>query len=202
MIVLIHHIRGRIEDVSQEYIVIDVNGVGYELIVHSRIFAHINQGEEKKLFYTHLQVLDNEFKLFGFLEIEERKLFRTLLSISGMGSKNALQVLSSMNPQDFYETIFSGDEKKLISIPGIGKKTAQRLIFELKSKFGDKPPAEVITVQGDNINEILEVLEALEYNRSEVYPIIIDLKNRELLDKNIEGNIKTVLKEIAKLKIK
>jgi len=143
-------------------------------------------------------VLDNDLKLFGFLNREELELFKILLGVSGIGARGALNVLATLTPVDFFRAIASGDEKRLLAVPGIGKKSAQRLVFELKDKVGNQPgliwaPSE----DGVGLEEVMEALETLGYQRSEIFPLVMEMKNQGELGERIEENIKRVLRRKA-----
>lgn len=195
---MISFIRGPLFAYSEESILVDVNGVGYEIQVHSRVFGTLPSLGGQVLVHTYLHVLDNEMKLYGFLEQEELDLFKLLLTVSGIGARGAMNILGSIQPTEFYQAVASGDEKRLLAAPGIGKKTAQRLVFELKDKIGKR-----ITVTGKSdgndrkVEDILEALEALGYMRSEVFPVVMALKEEGQLTDRVEDNIKTILKRIA-----
>jgi Holliday junction DNA helicase RuvA len=194
---MIAHLRGTLFDLNEDSLIIDVNGTGYEVFTHNRCLGAL-PGKGSELFlHTFLQVLDNEFKLYGFLSGKELKLFKLLLSVSGIGAKAALNILSMMEPEKFYLAIAGGDEKTLTTIPGIGKKTAQRLCFELKDKI-DKPLAEH-TEGGENIiADVLEALETLGYSRTEVLPLVMELsESGQLVNDNVEQVIKKVLRSQA-----
>lgn len=196
---MISFLRGILFQQYQDSIVIEVNGVGYEVQVHNRSLSLLPPPGEYIFVHTYLQVLDNEFKLYGFISREELDLFKTLLGVSGIGARAALNILAAMEPTAFYQAIASGDEKKLVGIPGIGKKTAQRLLFELKDKIGQQ-----VTVLAQNANDhvlgdVLEALESLGYNRSEVFPLFMDLKEHGQLSDRVEDNIKKILQKKALL---
>ncbi len=194
---MISFVKGILYEQGVDRLIIDVNGIGYQVIVHPRVALKLPPAGNQVLLHTHLQVLENEFKLYGFLDARELELFETLLGVSGIGARGALNILGSMEPESFSRAIASSDEKTLTAIPGIGKKTAQRLIFELRDKingFQSGPPAE-----SENINDLLEALEVLGYSRSETLPLIMDLEQKHELAKNIEDNIKIVLKTKARL---
>ncbi|HEX3011757.1 MAG TPA: Holliday junction branch migration protein RuvA [Syntrophomonadaceae bacterium] len=199
---MIAYLRGALFDFNDDALTIDVNGAGYEVFTHSRSFAALPAKGSDIFVYTFLQVLDNEFKLYGFLFKAELDLFKLLMGVSGIGARAALNILSVMEPDKFYYAIASGDEKSLTTIPGIGKKMAQRLCFELKEKIG-KPLVQAGRDAGDNvIADVLEALEALGYSRSEVLPAVLELRDSGQLDNsNVEQTIKLVLKiKAAKMK--
>ena len=191
---MISCLRGFLYEIGQESIIIDLNGLGLEVILHQRALADLPPAGESLFLHTHLQVLENDFKLYGFLEKEELKLFKTLLGVSGMGAKGAMNILAALDPLGFYQAIASADEKTLIKIPGIGKKSAGRLIFELQQKLPEFSLDPVGVQGGAMVEEVLQALESLGYGRSEVYPLIIDLKQKGQLSERVEENLKKVLK--------
>lgn len=189
-------IQGRLFELGDDSVVIDVGGVGYEILVHARTRSRLPAPGEPVLLFTHLQVLENEFKLYGFLERQELALFKRLLGVSGMGARSALNLLENVEPGQFYRAIASEDEKFLIKIPGVGKKTAQRLIFELKDRLGDQvvlSSAGSSTSGDDDPGELLEALEALGYARNEIFPLVMNLQKEGRLPSRLEEKIRTVL---------
>lgn len=195
---MISYLKGFLSERNPDSIIIEVNGMGYEVIVHSRTHVRLPPKGELILIHTHLQVLDNEFKLYGFLEQDELKLFKLLLSVSGIGTRGALGILATLEPGAFYRAIASQDEKSLTRIPGVGKKTAQRLMFELKDKIGNANLAVVEKEDGMAYDELMEALEVLGYSRSEIMVTIMELAQKKLLGTSIEENIKTVLRAKAR----
>ena len=120
-----------------DYVLLDVNGVGYEVICSGAAFsrlAGVQAGEEGEL-YTYLKVGEDEITLFGFADVRERKLFLKLTSVQGVGAKMAIAILSSMKPAEVSETIALADSKRLSAVKGVGKKTAERIILELHGKI-------------------------------------------------------------------
>ncbi len=190
--------RGNLAQSKADSIIIDVNGIGYEVGVHGRTLSLLPGTGSPLTLFTFLQVLDNDLKLFGFLNTEELELFKTLITISGLGARTALNILSILKPEEFYQTVISADEKRLLTIPGIGKKTAQRLVFELKDKVGKGQDMVITAVEdGAMIEELLEALEALGYQRSEVFPLIMNMKSQGELAERLEDSIKRVLRHKA-----
>jgi Holliday junction DNA helicase RuvA len=130
-------ISGTIEDKSENSVVVCNNGIGYEIFVSANTLGLLeNIGEQTKL-YTYLHVREDAFLLFGFLTKEEKNLFLELIQVSGIGSKMAIQILSCIKPNDLVNCIVSGDVKTISQAKGIGKKTAERIVLELKGKLGD-----------------------------------------------------------------
>jgi len=194
---MIAFIRGNLEETTENGVIIEAQGLAYEINMHRRDIASLPQLGLPVKIYTHFQVMENEFKLYGFAAKEEQTLFRLLLTVSGMGAKGAMNVLEAMEPDKFYRAVASQDEKLLTTISGIGKKSAQRLIFELKDKIG---AARAVTAQpGEEpwLNDVMDALETLGYQRSEVFPLIMELRAQGKMSDRVEDNIKLVLKNRA-----
>lgn len=197
---MISFLRGQLFQLLQDAVIIEVGGLGYEVQVHNRMISQLPPVGGQLLLHSYLQVMENEFKLFGFLSRHELELFKLLLSVSGIGSRAALNILGSLEPDTFFQAIASGDEKLLVTIPGIGKKTAQRLIFELKDKLGQGPGAFTPpAAEQTGFTEVLEALEVLGYNRSEIFPVLLEMQSQGQLSERVEDNIKKVLKKQALL---
>lgn len=191
-------LRGILTVANPESIIIEVSGVGYEVQIHSRTHALLPAVGISLLVHTYLQVLDNDLKLFGFLNRQELDLFKILLGVSGIGARGALNILATLTPGDFFRAIASGDEKRLLAVPGIGKKSAQRLVFELKDKVGNQPGLGWASADdGAGQEEIMEALETLGYQRSEIFPLLMEMKNQGEFGERVEDNIKRVLRRKA-----
>lgn len=190
---MISFLRGTLAALGTETAIIDVNGLGYEVVMHQRgMLAMPVPGQEVTIF-TRLQVSENDVKLYGFLSRIEMDLFQRLTMISGIGPKVALAILGRFEPDEFYRHVGLQDVKALTTIPGIGKKNAERLIFELK----DRIPAVGIPVGvPGEADALLEALQALGYSRDEVYPHIIKVLNDEEKG-SLEENLRKVLKSKA-----
>ncbi|MBP5231037.1 MAG: Holliday junction branch migration protein RuvA [Clostridia bacterium] len=151
---MFYYLRGRLAVLTNDTAVVDCGGVGYKLSVSASTASKCAPalGKDVTLF-THLSVREDAMDLFGFYSEEELRFFRFLTSVSGIGPKGAMAVLSTFSTDDLQNIIFSGDHKSLSRAPGIGAKTAQRIIMELKDKIGagftDDPPAFSGTAPGD-----------------------------------------------------
>lgn len=179
---MIGYLRGRIVYAAAEEIVLDVHGVGYRAAVpHSTLSRLPAPGGEAALF-CHLHVREDALQLYGFADRQERDLFETLLTVGGVGPKVALQVLSALTPETFRRAVLYQDEALLQKVPGVGKKTAQRLLLELKDKLGALPEAgsgmaeAAAAAAGPSLRpgseaaavaDAVEALVALGYSRSE-----------------------------------
>ena len=167
------HIRGILSEKLSDSVVIDASGVGYELSVSAITLASCPQtGEEVKL-YAYLSVREDAMELFGFWTREEKKMFLRLIGVSGIGPKTALGVLSALSVKDLSIALVTGDAQALSRAPGIGKKTAQRLVLELKDKVeneeltGAGTSAPLKNIVGSGESEAIEALMALGYPASE-----------------------------------
>src|SRR5271157_838151 len=133
---MIASLAGIIDAVSTDSMIVNVNGVGFKVGGPTAVLSELGMiGREVKL-YTHLHVREDDMSLYGFASIDERKLFETLISVSGLGPKTAMGMLSAMSADQVAMAIATGSVEILTTIPGIGKKTAERLILELKDKVG------------------------------------------------------------------
>lgn len=128
-----NYFNGEITDISGNTLVLDVGGVGYELAASNYTLSECSLGQQKKI-YAYLQVKEDGMALFGFATLEEKNMFLLLISVSGIGPKMALAVLSGMDCNSLALAILNGDTKQLTQIKGLGKKTAERLVLELKEK--------------------------------------------------------------------
>ena len=174
---MITQIIGRLVEKTPTQVVIDCNGVGYAVHVSLHTFSQIGNDENIKLF-THLQIREDAHTLFGFHTPMERSVFLLLLSVSGIGASTARTMLSSLEPQQIQRAIVSEDLNTIKSVKGIGLKTAQRVLIELKDKMMNLFEGEEIQILGNNTikDEALSALEVLGYSRKQseriVYRII------------------------------
>ncbi|MFC0308182.1 Holliday junction branch migration protein RuvA [Gallibacterium trehalosifermentans] len=132
---MIGHLRGILLEKAPPEILLDVNGVGYELLLPMTSFYHLPEVNQEVSLYTHLVVREDAHLLFGFYQKQDRTLFRELIKTNGVGPKLALAILSAMSVTEFSYAIEHEELSKLVKIPGVGKKTAERLLVELKGKF-------------------------------------------------------------------
>lgn len=155
---MIATIEGIIDAIGTENMIVNVNGVGFKVSVTTSVLSDMGMiGREVKL-YTHLHVREDDLSLYGFGSIDELRLFETLISVSGLGPKTAMGMLSAMSADQLAMAIASGSTEILTTIPGIGKKTADRLILELKDKVGG---VMISTPAGRAAQENADVITAL-----------------------------------------
>ena len=170
---MITQIIGRLVEKTPTQVVIDCNGVGYAVHVSLHTFSQIGNDENIKLF-THLQIREDAHTLFGFHTPMERSVFLLLLSVSGIGASTARTMLSSLEPQQIQRAIVSEDLNTIKSVKGIGLKTAQRVLIELKDKMMNLFEGEEIQILGNNTikDEALSALEVLGYSRKQSERIV------------------------------
>ncbi len=134
---MIGYLRGRVLSLQPEYVILEANGVGYEVVCSGAAFSKLSgvrEGEEGEV-YTYLQVSEQGIALFGFADLKEKELFLRLTSVQGVGAKLAIAALSSMRPADLTQAIYTADVKRLTAVKGLGKKTAERIVLELHGKI-------------------------------------------------------------------
>jgi holliday junction DNA helicase RuvA len=164
---MIGRIHGRLLEKHPPQIVVDVNGVGYEVDVPMSTFYNLPATGAEVSLYTHLVVREDAHQLFGFATEAERHAFRQLLKISGIGARTALSVLSGLSVSDLREAVVGQDSGRLTKVPGIGKKTAERLLLELRDKL-DAALAAPAAAKGDGqAGDVANALLALGYNDKE-----------------------------------
>ncbi len=135
---MICFLKGQVADIGADYVALDVNGVGYQLFCSARTLGQLEPGHSAEV-HTHLHVREDQMTLFGFADTAEKELFLQLTSVNGVGVKVALALLSSISPRDLVLAVTQQDAAALTQAPGVGKKLAERLVLELKSKLGSLP---------------------------------------------------------------
>ena len=192
---MITQIKGRLIEKSPTELVVDCNGIGYSINITLNTFSKIGNDENIKL-YTHLIVKEDSHTLFGFLSKSERSLFKLLISVSGVGASTARTMLSSMTTVEIISSINTEDVNSVQSIKGIGSKTAQRIILELKDKIHsqeiDDSKIHLITKDAD---EAITALEVLGYSRKHTIKIINKIK-AENPSISVESLIKKALNKL------
>lgn len=193
---MIAHIQGKLVEKTPTDVVIDCNGVGYRINISLHTFSLLPDSDHLKLF-TFLQVKEDAHTLFGFVEKAERELFKLLLSVSGVGAGTARTMLSSIAPQQIIQAIASGDVGTVQSIKGIGAKTAQRVILDLKEKVLKIYNLDEVSVSQSNTNrdEALSALEVLGFARKSAEKVV-DKIVKEDVNASVETIIKLALKNL------
>ncbi|HMU11218.1 MAG TPA: Holliday junction branch migration protein RuvA [Ferruginibacter sp.] len=191
------YLQGKFTYKTPALVYIDVNGIGFEVNISLNTYSHIQSLEQGKL-YTHLQVKEDGHVLYGFFDKGEKEMFLLLVSISGVGAATARMMLSSLKPEELSRAILQGNVKLLESVKGIGKKTAERLVLELKDKIGKYSPDANLSVQVGNSLEqdALNALTALGIPRSQAEQSIQKIILAEPSVLKLEDLIKKALKAI------
>lgn len=206
---MIGYVKGLVTHLFTDTCFIDVQGVGYRVFVPNSTRQKLAIGQPATLF-TYLNVREDALTLHGFHTQEEYEMFLSLISVSGIGPKVAAGVLSAITPQNFRAAISSNNAAMLTKLPGIGKKTAERVILELKDKIGagdqfetgiaGQPPA-ASNLPGDIMQEAMQALAALGYNHAEITPVIKKIVERESMaqtELSLEQLIRLTLKEFGR----
>ncbi|MEC7860836.1 MAG: Holliday junction branch migration protein RuvA [Pseudomonadota bacterium] len=177
---MIGSIKGVILLKQAPQVLVDCNGVGYEIETPMTTFIDLPEIGSQISFFTHLQVRDDAHIIYGFKHLDERSLFRTLLKVNGVGAKLALAILSAMTVHDFERCVTTEDSDALVKIPGVGKKTAERLVIEMRDRLIDVTSTasmEPNKVKSNNAKEeAFDALLALGYKLSEVKKIMSSIK--------------------------
>lgn len=196
------YFNGMIEDVLENKIIIDVNHIGYEIYMPENELQQLQEKKEMTKVYTYLQVREDDMKLFGFLEKNTLDFFKKLISVSGVGPKVALGIISNITASDMCVAIATENIIALKSVPGIGPKMAQKIIFELKDKvlkdeLQDAKEKQTKTKKENiNVSEAITALKVLGYMEKQIKDIISYL---DVEDDSVETIIRKVLKEMQKI---
>ena len=191
---MIGHIKGFIVNKKPTQVLIDCNGVGYEIDVPMSTFYDLPTVGEQVTLLTHLIVGEDAHLLFGFATSEEREVFRQLIKVNGVGAKVALSILSGISLHELVDAIMNQNSNLLVSIPGIGNKTAERLVLELKGKFANIIDDKSIQNTSSETNDIQNALISLGYSTKEAISAVKNLPS----DISINDGIKDALKFLSR----
>ena len=193
---MITQIKGRLVEKSPTELVIDCNGLGYLVNISLNTFSLLSDSENISL-YTHLHVKEDSHTLFGFYDKTERNLFRKLISVSGIGASTARTMLSSLNPEEIQRAILSENVSTIQSVKGIGLKTAQRVIIELRDKVsGINEGSDLnLNLANSKREESLSALEVLGYSRKQTSKVVDKLIS-EISEISVEEIIKNALNKL------
>jgi Holliday junction DNA helicase RuvA len=193
---MITHIEGKLVEKTPTHVIIDCNGIGYFINISLHTFSQIPDQEAIKIF-THLQVKEDSHTLYGFISASEREIFRLLISVSGIGANTARAMLSSLTPKQIREGIAVGDVALIQSVKGIGLKTAQRVIIDLKDKILKIYDIDETSLTQNNTNkdEALSALEVLGFMKKQSERIVDKIVGSSP-DATVEFIIKEALKNL------
>ena len=190
---------GDIVNINEDYVVLQNNGIGYKVFTTSNSIIKMQIGKKDQMLYTQLHVRDDGLFLFGFVTEEEMEMFNLLLLVSKIGPKVGIGILSSLTPFHIKMAIINKDIEALCKAPGVGKKTAERIILELKDRIDTNVlngEEALETIGNNDYNEAIEALMTLGYTR---YEIEKSMRTIEIDNMNIEDIIKVVLNKLSKL---
>tara|TARA_B100002051_G_scaffold92971_1_gene88856 strand:+ start:1423 stop:2004 length:582 start_codon:yes stop_codon:yes gene_type:complete len=191
---MIEYIYGSVVEKKTNYCIIDINGMGYNIIISLNTFNNLPDINEKVKILTYFSVSENNQSLFGFTDRGEKDLFLLLIGVSGIGPKTAINMLSAVPPKEFKNRLIAGEVKMLTSLPGIGPKTARRIIVELKDKFIDSGNEE-LPIEEDNTNtDAFYALRSLGFRSNDIRRVV-----NEVLKENKDLKTELVIKESLKL---
>lgn len=204
---MLAYIKGELAEKTRGYVVVDVGGLGYKIYMSEIAMENIgNIGEQVKI-HTYYRVMEDDISIFGFNTGEELRLFEFLISVSGIGAKTAITMLGAIEPSDFAIAIISDDIDTLKKLPGIGAKTAQRIVLELKDKLkkeqtieeldtATKRESSKIMIEKDSkLKDTKSALQVLGYGNKEIDKVLEKVYNKDL---ELEDLIKAGLKELAR----
>ena len=199
---MISYIKGRLEIKSKDYIVVDVGGIGYKIFMSKTAINELEKGKEVKIF-TYMKVREDDISLYGFLNNEELVTFELLISVGGVGAKSAITILSNITPSKFALAVITNDVNTLKKLPGIGAKTAARIILELKDKMKTEQSIEEskneeikeAIVLDNKANDAVEALCVLGYTRKDVEKVLSNIDTNKL---TVEEIIKQGLKYLGR----
>ena len=190
------YIKGSLEEVHPQKVILEVGGIGYEIKVAQSLVSKLPEKGNRVKLYTYFNVREDVQELYGFFDREEKAIFEKLITVSGIGPKVAMAILSSLSPAQIALAIVTNDIKSLCTAPGIGKKTAQRMILELKEKIDQ----DALVGQGepefdhaivDQQNEVMEALIALGYQAQEAKKALDSIEDK---DQDVSTLIRLCLK--------
>ena len=203
---MLAYVKGTLEIKTKGYIVVETNGIGYKIFMPESTIEKLGAiGEEIKIF-TFMRVREDDVSLYGFITNEELRMFELLLSVSGIGAKGALTILSNITPSQFALAVISNDVGMLKKLPGIGPKTAQRTILELKDKLKKEQEIAVTTeeeessfqeaiLEDEKVSEAVSALQVLGYSRKEIAGALEKMDMKSL---SVEDIIRKGLGNLAK----
>lgn len=196
---MIAYLKGKLVIKSVDYIVIDVQGIGYKVYMSKTAIDKLEEEKEIKV-YTYLKVREDDISLFGFNSLEELHMFELLISVGGIGAKSAIVILSNITPSKFALAVITSDVNTLKKLQGIGPKTAQRIILELKDKIKTEEAIEnqENTIKQEeqiqeDMEELIQALQVLGYRKYEINNILPKIK-----EETLEDRIKEALKYLAR----
>ena len=200
---MIGFLRGRVLEKQPNRVLVDVNGVGYEVFIPLSTFYDVGDEGAEIALRIHTHVREDSLQLFGFLTLLERQMFERLITVSGIGPKLAIAVLSGLDTRDLLAAVQRADIARLTTIPGVGKKTAERIVLELKDRLTQlsaPPPSDVkpVTSDADRVrDDLLSALQNLGYHRPDAERAA-DAVLRDAPERSLESALKDALRHLMR----
>lgn len=201
---MLAYVKGTLAEKENGYIVIDVGGLGYKVLMTNKDIQNLDEIDSIIKVYTYYKVREDDISIYGFVSKEELRMFEILISATGIGTKSALSILDNIEPSDFALAVITNDVSKIVKLPGIGAKTAQRMIVELKDKINTEETmnkANTMKVKEKNIkqtennDEAISALQILGYSKKDIEKV---MENMDTNNMKIEDIIKEALKLLSK----
>ncbi len=186
---MIGRLRGTIVGRSVEGLLLEVGGVGYEVLVHPRGLTDLPGLGEQAVLHTHLHVREDSHSVYGFVEEGERDLFRVLIGASGVGPKVAMAMLAALRPDEVRRAVLTEDVDALTLVPGIGPRSAQRLVLELKPKIAAE---EAEMVGGSTLSQVRAALEGLGYGAAEIREVLAGLPAEDPVEEQLRAALQAL----------
>ena len=196
------YIKGSLEVKTKGYVVIDVSGIGYKIFMSETAIEKLGEIGQVVKIHTYLRVREDDMSLYGFNTNEELRMFELLLSVSGIGAKSAISILSNITPSSFALAVITNDVAKIKALPGIGPKSAQRIILELKDKIKteeaitdvETEDTKEVVIDNEKLSEAISALQVLGYSKKEIEKALQKVDNTL----SVEEIIKIGLKNLAR----
>lgn len=190
------YIKGEIKKIAKDYLIIENNNIGYIIYMSLKSLNQFNENDKDVTIYTYQNVKEDEISLYGFKTIEEKNVFEKLITVSGIGVKTAINMLSKIEPSEFVIAVITSDLVKLTALPGIGKKSAQRIVLELQDKLKtdeDINIEKIAIIENEVYEELTSALKILGYTTKEIQKI----EGKINKDVDIEEALKQALKILS-----
>ncbi|NLJ80545.1 MAG: Holliday junction branch migration protein RuvA [Firmicutes bacterium] len=202
---MIVSLKGRLEDITDTSLVVDIHGIGYEVNVTSAVLANLPPLGQEIHLYSYLQVREDALVLYGFSSSEERDLFQQIIGVAGIGPKTGIAILSNIGPLEFMRAVENQQLEVLVRLPGIGKKTGERILLELKGKFRNQLLASKRTLgaaveTGGVFQDALEALKVLGYSAGEAERMVEAARSNLAGDYDLQELLKVALANSSKQK--
>ncbi|MBR3645402.1 MAG: Holliday junction branch migration protein RuvA [Lachnospiraceae bacterium] len=196
---MISYIKGELVEIGKENIVVENNGIGYNIFIPQSVLVNVGPiGSEVKI-HTYFYVKEDAMQLYGFTTTEELRVFKLLITVNGIGPKGALSIMSTLSVDKIKLAIITDDSKAIAKSPGVGAKTAQRVIIDLKDKFKDDDIVTssdddiVVVEKNENVNEAVAALVSLGYTQSEAKKALKDVSMDLAVDEMLKFALKNLL---------